>query len=170
VFDDSYHNLSATVGLTLAFGGKSKPKASPMAEAAPAPAPAPAPKAAVVAEQVIALEFEDIHFDFDQSTLTNEAKTILQRSITTLKNNPKTKVRIAGYTSASGTAEYNQALSERRATAIKNYLVEQGIAMRRLSTIGYGDTRPDTHEATPSNQDSAAAKANMRALFEIIIE
>lgn len=165
VVQETYNNVSATIGFTFAFGGTSKPAAAVKDAYV---APTPAPKAAV--EEVIVLEFEDIHFDFDQSTLTPEAKTILQRSVVTLQENPKAKVRIAGYTSASGTAEHNQALSERRASAIKQYLVEQGIATRRLATIGYGDTRPGTHEATPTNLNSGAAKENMRALFEIIVE
>jgi OOP family OmpA-OmpF porin len=49
-------------------------------------------------EKVIILAFEDIHFDFDKATLTEEAKVILKRNIQVLKANPKAKVRIAGYT------------------------------------------------------------------------
>lgn len=167
VFNDSFHNISASLGITIAFGGKAK--STPSYAAAQQPRPAPRPVVAQ-AEKVIALEFEDIHFDYDQSTLTAEAKTILQRSVTSLKNNPKTRVRIAGYTSASGTAAHNQALSERRATAIKDYLVANGVSTGRLSTIGYGDSRPASYEATPGDLDSVAAKENMRALFEIIIQ
>lgn len=163
VFANSYHNISATVGVSFAFGGKAKSK--------PYQAAAPKPVKRAVAAEVIVLEFEDIHFDFDKATLTPEARSILQRSITTLQDNPKSKVRIAGYTSASGTAEHNQGLSERRATTIKNYLIEDGgISAKRLSVIGYGDTRPGSHEASPDKLNSVAAKENMRALFEIIVE
>ncbi|MDQ2075904.1 OmpA family protein [Marinimicrobium sp. ABcell2] len=165
VFSDGFHNVSATMGVTFTFGGStSKTRNEPVVR------PSPAPRPAVVEEKVIALTFDDIHFDFDQSTLTSEAKALLQTSVKTLKENPKTKVRIAGYTSASGTAEHNQALSERRATAIENYLIDQGISNRRLSTIGYGNTRPVSYETDPSNQNSVAAKENMRALFEIVVE
>lgn len=166
VIQETYNNVSATVGLTFVFGGKS----TPAAVVAKKPYIAAVAVESEAKEEVIVLELEDIHFDFDKSTLTSEAKTILQRSVTTLKKNPKAKVRIAGYTSESGTVEHNQALSERRAAAIKNYLVEQGIASRRLSTIGYGEARPESHEAKPSNLNSKAAKENMRALFEIIVE
>jgi len=122
-------------------------------------------------EKVIILAFEDIHFDFDQSTLKPEAQTILKRNILLLKANPKAKVRIAGYTSASGTESYNQRLSERRATAVKEYLTKEGIiAPNRLSIIGYGETRPAMYEAAPKDLYSEAAKANMRVLFEIIVE
>jgi OOP family OmpA-OmpF porin len=128
-------------------------------------------KVAVVEPKVVILVFEDVHFDFDQSTLTPEAKTILKRDILLLKENPKAKVRVAGYTSASGTVEYNQKLSERRAKAVQEYLVSEGIITRdRLSTIGYGETNPAAYEAAPKDIYSDEAKANMRVLFEIIVE
>lgn len=167
VFSESYHNISTTVGVSFAFGGKAKSKSSQAAK----PAPAPEPTKKVVEAEVIVLELEDIHFDLEKATLTPEARRILQRSITTLQDNPKAKVRIAGYTSAAGTAEYNQGLSERRATAIKNYLVNRGgIATNRLAVIGFGDTRPGTHEPSPEDANSLAAKENMRALFEITVQ
>ena len=122
-------------------------------------------------EKVIILAFEDVHFDFDKSTLKPEAQTILKRNIQILKDNPKAKVRIAGYTSASGTEAYNQKLSERRANAVQEYLINEGLITRdRLSTIGYGETRPAMYEAAPKEIYSKAAKANMRVLFEIIVQ
>ena len=127
--------------------------------------------AAASEPKVIIFAFEDVHFDFDQATLKPEAQAILKRNIRVLKENPKTQIRIAGYTSASGTEAYNQKLSERRANAVKEYLVKEGvIASDRLSIIGYGETRPAMYEAAPENLYSEAAKANMRVLFEIIVE
>jgi outer membrane protein OmpA-like peptidoglycan-associated protein len=127
--------------------------------------------AAVSEGKVIILVLEDVHFDFDKSTLKPEAQAILKRNIQLLKDNPKAKVRIAGYTSASGTQAYNQKLSERRANAVKAYLInEGGIAPDSLSTIGYGETNPAMHEAAPKELYSKAAKANMRALFEITVQ
>jgi outer membrane protein OmpA-like peptidoglycan-associated protein len=126
---------------------------------------------AAVESKVVVLVFEDVHFGFDKSTLTPEAKTILKRDILLLKENPKAKVRVAGYTSASGTVEYNQKLSERRALAVQEYLVSEGIITRdRLSTIGYGESNPAAYEAAPKDIYSDEAKANMRVLFEIIVE
>jgi OOP family OmpA-OmpF porin len=168
------HDIEATLGITYYFGG-------PDAEAAPNPKPivqaAPAPtmteKAAVVAAEpeVVVLVFEDIHFDFDKSTLKPEAKAILKRNIQLLKENPKTHVRIAGYTSASGSEEYNQKLSERRANAVKDYLISEGIITAdRLAIVGYGEMSPARYEASPQDLLSQAAKANMRVLFEIIVK
>jgi outer membrane protein OmpA-like peptidoglycan-associated protein len=121
--------------------------------------------------KVIILAFEDVHFDFNQSTLKPEAQTLLKRNIRLLKENPKTQIRIAGYTSASGTEAYNQKLSERRANAVREYLVNEGvIASNRLSTIGYGEKNPAVYEAAPEELYSPAAKANMRVLFEIVVQ
>jgi outer membrane protein OmpA-like peptidoglycan-associated protein len=127
--------------------------------------------AAVAEKKVVILAFEDVHFDFDKSTLKPEAQAILKRDIQVLKNNPNAKVRIAGYTSAAGTMAYNQALSERRANAVQAYLINEGlITPDRLSTIGYGETDPAMYEASPKEIYSKAAKANMRVLFEIVVQ
>ena len=129
-------------------------------------------RVAVVAEpEIVVLAFEDIHFDFDQSTLKPEAKIILKRNIQLLKENPKAEIRIAGYTSAAGTEEYNQKLSERRADSVRTYLVEEGvIGSDRLTMIGYGETRPAINEPRPNELQSDAAKANIRVLFEITVK
>ena len=129
-------------------------------------------QAAAVAEpEVVVLSFEDIHFDFDQSTLRPEAKTILKRNIELLKENPRAQIRIAGYTSAAGTEEYNQKLSERRADSVRAYLVEEGvIGPDRLTMVGYGETRPAVDEPKPDQLHSDAAKANIRVLFEITVK
>lgn len=122
-------------------------------------------------EKVVVLALEDIHFKFDSSTLTPETKVILKRNIQLLKENPKAKIRIAGYTSAAGTEEYNQKLSVRRADAVKEYLVQEGVIKPgRLTEIGYGETRPATLEAAPKDLYSKAAKSNMRVLFEISMD
>ena len=114
---------------------------------------------------------ENSHFDFDSVAISENGKTILNHNATSLKSNPNMKLRIAGYTSASGSEEYNQDLSERRAESVKEYLVKTGgIDSSRLATIGYGKTNPAKHEINPSDKLSAAALANMRVVIEIIEE
>ncbi|MGE4442309.1 MAG: OmpA family protein [Desulfomicrobium sp.] len=170
---DDRRDIEATLGVTYYFGG---PDAQPAPEPQPivqaTPAPAMIQKAPVASEpEVQVLVFEDIHFDFDKSTLKPEAQTILKRNIQLLKENPRTHIRIAGYTSASGSDEYNQKLSERRANAVKDYLINEGIITAdRLSIVGYGEMSPARYEASPQDRLSAAAKANMRVLFEIIVK
>jgi outer membrane protein OmpA-like peptidoglycan-associated protein len=114
--------------------------------------------------------FGDTHFDFDQSTLSAEAKTLLDKDVHILNENPKINVRMAGYTSAKGTEDINQKISERRANAVRDYLIEKGIAPDRITTIGYGRTRPAVYEVTPGDIHSKEAMANMRVLFEIVVK
>jgi OOP family OmpA-OmpF porin len=131
-------------------------------------APAPATKVMIIDKLVM---LEDTHFEFNKATLTKEGENMLKQNIQIMKDNPDMKVRIAGYASAAGTTAYNQDLSERRADAVKSYLVhEGGIAPERLDTIGYGETRPAIYEVKPSDLESKAAKANMRVLFEVIVK
>jgi outer membrane protein OmpA-like peptidoglycan-associated protein len=114
--------------------------------------------------------FGDTHFDFDTSTLSQEAKTLLDKDVQGLKENPQMKVRMAGYTSAIGTEEVNQRLSERRANSVRDYLIEKGIAPERITVIGYGRTRPAVYEVTPGDINSKEALANMRVLFEVVVK
>jgi OOP family OmpA-OmpF porin len=109
------------------------------------------------------------HFEFDKANLTPEGKELVQKNIQIMKDNTDLRVRIEGHTSASGSAKYNQDLSERRANAVRTYMVQEGgIAPDRLEAIGYGKTRPAVPEARPSDKESRAAQANRRVVFEII--
>jgi outer membrane protein OmpA-like peptidoglycan-associated protein len=114
--------------------------------------------------------FGDTHFDFAKSTLTNEARSRLDRDIQVLKAKPKMNVRMAGYTSAQGSEEVNQQLSVARANMVRNYLIENGISEKRITVIGYGRTKPALYEVTPADINSPEAKANMRVLFEIVVK
>ena len=114
--------------------------------------------------------FGDTHFDFDKSSLTPEAKTLLDKDARILKENPGMHVRMAGYTSAKGTEDINQKLSERRANAVRDYLIEKSIAPGRITIIGYGRTKPAVYEVQPGDINSEEAKANMRVLFEVVVK
>ena len=114
--------------------------------------------------------FGDTHFEFGKSTLTPEAKTLLDADVTALKGNPATHVRMAGYTSAMGTEAVNQRLSEDRANTVRNYLMEKGIRPGRITVIGYGRAKPAVYEVDPGDINSKEAKANMRVLFEIAVK
>ena len=85
---------------------------------------------------------DDIHFDFDSSTLTSEAQLILKKKAEWLQNNPEATSTIEGHCDERGTGEYNLALGDRRATSAKNFLVDLGISASRLTTISYGEERP----------------------------
>jgi peptidoglycan-associated lipoprotein len=83
-----------------------------------------------------------VFFNFDQSDLSAEAQATLDRQANWLKKYATAKVTVEGHCDERGTREYNLALGERRATAVKNYLVATGVAANRVSTISYGKERP----------------------------
>jgi outer membrane protein OmpA-like peptidoglycan-associated protein/uncharacterized protein YegP (UPF0339 family) len=114
--------------------------------------------------------FGDTHFGFGKSTLSQEAQTLLDKDVQVLKENPLTNVRMAGYTSAKGSEEVNQELSERRANTVRDYLIEKGISPERITVIGYGRTRPAVYEVRPGDINSEEALANMRVLFEVVVK
>jgi outer membrane protein OmpA-like peptidoglycan-associated protein len=86
--------------------------------------------------------FEDVHFDFDQYTLREDALRLLDEAITAMQANANLRLQIEGHTCNIGTAEYNLALAERRATAVRTYLNSRGINPDRLSVVSYGEERP----------------------------
>ncbi|TNF50666.1 MAG: peptidoglycan-associated lipoprotein Pal [Deltaproteobacteria bacterium] len=85
---------------------------------------------------------ERINFDFDQFTLSAEARSILGNNAKYLQANSGTNVVIEGHCDERGSDEYNLALGESRALAAKNYLVSLGISAKRLSVISYGEEKP----------------------------
>ena len=86
--------------------------------------------------------FEDVHFDFDRYSLRPEAVRTLDEAVAVLQRNPDVRVEIEGHTCNIGTAEYNLALGERRATSVRDYLVSRGISANRFTTVSYGEERP----------------------------
>jgi outer membrane protein OmpA-like peptidoglycan-associated protein len=96
----------------------------------------------VTARPVREFTFEDVHFDFDRYSLRPEATRTLDEAIATLQANPELNIEIEGHTCNIGTAEYNLALGERRANAVRDYLASRGIGANRLRTVSYGEERP----------------------------
>lgn len=99
--------------------------------------------AAVVQNEDFAQTAKDrVFFGFDKSSLTSEAVNTLKAQAEWLQANPDTKVIVEGHTDDRGTREYNLALGERRAVAVKNYLISRGVDAKRIKTISYGKERP----------------------------
>lgn len=171
VSNNRYSNYEGTIGLIFLFGGD-KPAAGPIkpTETKEETKNESASSSSYQKFQVPIVELSDTHFKFDSSVLSQEGQNELNRTILRLKNNPKIKVRIEGHASAAGTVEYNQKLSERRADAVKTHLINQGNIMPdRITTMGYGESKPIMRESHPEKIDSKAAKANMVTLeFENI--
>ena len=84
----------------------------------------------------------DIFFDFDKANLKDDQKQALQADLAALQTDPKLKLLIEGHCDERGTAEYNLALGERRAKAVKDALQAAGISADRISIISYGKERP----------------------------
>ncbi len=117
----------------------------------------------------IIMDLGNVHFKFDNAELTKEGKTILDKNVQALMDEPNIEVVINGHASAQGPKDYNQELSVRRAESVRNYLISVGnIQSNRLSAIGHGSTKPAIPEANPKLINSEEAKANMRVVFEII--
>jgi peptidoglycan-associated lipoprotein len=95
-----------------------------------------------------------VFFDTDKSDLMPAARTTIEAWANYLKANASQTMTIQGHCDERGTREYNLALGDRRATAVKNYLVALGIAPNRVQTISYGKERPDD----PGHSEAAWAK------------
>ena len=111
------------------------------------------------------LTFEDVHFDFDRYNLRPDALKILDDAITKLQANPDVRVTIEGHCDSIGTVEYNLALGERRANAVRDYLASRGITNVRLRTVSYGEERP-----VADNSTAQGRAQNRRAHLAVILE
>jgi peptidoglycan-associated lipoprotein len=109
--------------------------------------------------------FYDIHFDFDKYTLRAEDREALNRHAKWFLENQKYSVLIEGHCDEKGTEEYNLALGERRAEAVKKYLGDLGVGAARIKTVSYGEEYP----LDPAQTEEAFAK-NRRAHFVVSLE
>jgi peptidoglycan-associated lipoprotein len=92
----------------------------------------------------------DVYFDYDESTLSDDTREKLSRNADLLKSNTQFSVTIEGHADSRGTSEYNLALGERRANAVRDYLSSLGVAATRMRTISYGKERPVCTEEVES--------------------
>lgn len=104
---------------------------------------------------------ETVYFDYNAFTLSAEARQAIARNATRLKANPTVKITVEGHCDERGSDEYNLALGERRALAVKGYLVALGVSENHVTTVSYGEERP----AVAGHDESAWAK-NRRSEFK----
>lgn len=112
--------------------------AAPAAPAAPAPAARPAPASV---RQAVVIQ-ADALFDFDKSVLRPDGRKSIDDALAKLSGVDLELVIATGHTDSRGTDAYNQKLSERRAAAVKDYLVSKGIPAAKVTTIGKGESQP----------------------------
>jgi OOP family OmpA-OmpF porin len=107
-------------------------------------------------EERTTLVLEGVNFEYDSARLTQESHEVLDRVARSLREWPQVRVEIGGHTDDAGTDEYNMELSERRAQAVRDYLMDRGVGGSRLQAKGYGKTRPvnrnDTEEGRAQNR------------------
>ncbi|MBC98936.1 MAG: peptidoglycan-associated lipoprotein [Halobacteriovoraceae bacterium] len=103
-----------------------------------------------------------VYFDFNSSSLSSSTRDALESNANFLKENPSVEVQIEGHADERGGVQYNLALGERRAQAVKQYLVSMGVSSSRITTISFGKERPIAFGHTES-----AWSQNRRANFVI---
>jgi OOP family OmpA-OmpF porin len=155
-YDDRGSSFLYTAGLTYEIGGKEKVmEEPPVVEPEPVPAPAPVvtpPPPPPAPKEQGAIIFRNINFDFDKANIKAESNPILDEVTEYLKANPNVKMEVQGHTDGKGKAEYNLKLSDKRAAAVKAYLVGKGVAADRLETKGLGLTKPVAPNDTEENR------------------
>ncbi len=114
---------------------------------------------------VVELTFEDVYFDFDRSSLRPEALRLLDDAVVKLQANPDKNIVIEGHTCNIGTAEYNLALGNRRATSVRDYLLSRGVAASRMETRSYGEERPKYDNAREETR-----RLNRRAALVVRVQ
>ena len=143
--DNGKWDYSALVGLGVNFGGNAG--AAPVV--APVVAPEPEPEAPVA--ETVRVEL-DVKFDFDKATVKPGSLTDVANLADFMKQYPQTTTVVEGHTDSVGPDAYNQKLSQRRADAVKQVLVKDGIDAGRVSSVGYGESRPVADNATDAGR------------------
>jgi len=115
----------------------------------------------------VTIDLKGVNFDFDKATLRPDAVAILSEATQILARYPDLRVEVAGHTDLCGSDEYNQALSERRAVAVYDYLTSNGIDASRLTgPVGYGESRPlePTEQTLPAcrNETNRRTELNVQ--------
>ena len=102
----------------------------------------PGAKVERVGEGIVVDFTEKILFGYDRSDLNPSSQDNLDKLVNVLKEYPDTNIEVQGHTDSKGSEDYNMGLSERRANAVSNYLINRGVAGSRVVTKGYGESAP----------------------------
>lgn len=129
-----------------------------------------------------AVTLDNVFFDLDSYVLRKESYAVLDQFVLFLKDNPTMKIELQGHTDAQGDDKKNLALSDNRAKSVMAYLIQKGITADRLTSKGYGETKPNSFvneagetiilteayiSSLPANEQSAAHQLNRRTMYEI---
>jgi OOP family OmpA-OmpF porin len=119
------------------------------------PPPPPVAKAPPPPRKIA--ELHGPEFDFNKATLHPEGKRMVDGAVKVMKDDPAMRVSVEGHTDSIGSDAYNQRLSERRASTVRDYMVEQGVAASRITAAGFGESKP-----VASNKTEAGRAENRR--------
>jgi peptidoglycan-associated lipoprotein len=148
-FATSTAGVALLVGALALFACRSTPEAPPAESSVPEPAAGGAGAAAV--------ELGTVYFDYDSAVLRSDATTTLKKNAETLRASADSAVTLEGHCDERGSEEYNLALGERRAEAVRKYLVDLGIPATSLNVVSFGEARPAV-----MGHDESAWKWNRR--------
>jgi len=152
--------LALPLALSLGLTTGCKKQAPPVAAAAMSvPAPREAPASAV---QELRDNFARVHFDTDSATLDASTKAVLSANATIMQRHADLRLEVQGHCDERGTTDYNLALGQRRAKAVRDYLVGAGVAPSRVQTVSLGEERP-----LANGHGEVAWAENRRAEFRI---
>ena len=150
--------LLGLLGLTLAFSACSSKKHKDEGDTATDTSMNPTDLSAGAGTRIP--ELGTVYFAYDSFAISADSKGVLDANAGWLKSNPTRAIQVEGHTDERGTTEYNLALGERRAGAVKDYLVSKGVPSSQVSTISYGEERP-----VETGENEAAWSKNRRGEF-----
>ncbi len=136
---------SASTTYTITASG---PGGSANATARITVATAAPPTAELTLDQLFDKNVHDAYFDFNKADVRSDARDALAKTADFLRNYPQIRVTIEGHCDERGSTEYNLALGDRRASAVKQYLVSLGISADRLNTVSFGKEKPFCMQTT----------------------
>ncbi len=138
---------SSTYKITASGPGGSASATATVTVNAPPPPPPPAQTSL---DDLFRKEVRDAYFDYDKADLRPDARAALSKTADFLKNYPQLRVTIEGHCDERGSTEYNLGLGDRRATAVKQFIVSLGVSADRLSTVSFGKEKPFCMESNES--------------------
>ncbi len=121
-----------------------------------------------IAEKFYIVKIENLLFKFDKSVFNIENDEELDKLCKYLKDNPQAAVELIGFTDAVGSSVYNDKLSERRALAVKKYMLAKGVAGKQIKTAGFGEDNPVAYNKKDGKYYEPSKKYNRRVEFRVI--
>ena len=142
----STHVIAGVILMTLfaALSCKKNPVPTPDPTVEPAPEPVPEIVVSAAPEAVtqMAQNFQRLHFGLDSDVLSEDARQALTENVAIMQAHPKIKIQLQGHADERGTTDYNLALGQQRADAVRSYMEMSGVSGSRLTVISYGEEAP----------------------------